>query len=148
MSYFIFTKNIETKVGGLYRIAENQFDLDNLNILQSNYTILEVSQTNFNLVKFQNKFPYIDVNYNISYTNLHEFNFQKNALQNVINESKKIIKEYLDNNSNHSLFNQWNSYYNQLNNLNLDSIIYPLNKSLEQYFNDLSQPSLNLLQLP
>jgi hypothetical protein len=36
----------------------------------------------------------------------------------------------------------------QLNNLNLDSITYPLNKSLEQYFNDLGQPSLNPLQIP
>jgi len=35
-----------------------------------------------------------------------------------------------------------------LNNLNLDSISYPLNKSLEQYFNDLGQPSFNILQLP
>jgi hypothetical protein len=36
----------------------------------------------------------------------------------------------------------------QLNNLNLDSITYPLNKSLEQYFSDLGQTSLNPLQIP
>jgi hypothetical protein len=148
MSYFIFTKNTENSVGGLYRIAENQSDLDNLNIFKSDYKILEVSQTDFNLIKFQNKFPLIDNNYNISYINLHEFNFEKNALQNQIKDNKKIIKEFLDNNPNHSLFNRWNNYYNQLQNLNLDSIIYPLNKSLEQYFNDLGQLSLNILQIP
>jgi hypothetical protein len=40
------------------------------------------------------------------------------------------------------------NYYTQLNNLNLDNITYPLNKSLEQYLSDLGQPSYNILQLP
>ena len=34
------------------------------------------------------------------------------------------------------------------NNLNLDNIVFPLEKSLEQYFKDLGQPSYNILQLP
>jgi hypothetical protein len=72
----------------------------------------------------------------------------KNNLKNYINRLKIQIKQFLDNNPNHPLFNRWNNYYNQLNNLNLDSITYPLNKSLEQYFNDLGQPSYNILQLP
>ena len=61
---------------------------------------------------------------------------------------QKDIKSFLDNNVNHSLYNVWNDYYNQLSSLNLDDIIYPLNKSLEQYFNDIGQPSYNILQLP
>jgi hypothetical protein len=46
------------------------------------------------------------------------------------------------------LYDMWNNYYNQLNTLNLDNITFPFNQSLEQYFNNLGQPSLSPLQLP
>ena len=72
----------------------------------------------------------------------------KDSLQLHVNNLKNTIKLFLDNNTNHSSFNVWNTYYNQLNSLNLDSITYPLNKSLEQYLNDLGQPSYSILQLP
>ena len=61
---------------------------------------------------------------------------------------KNIINQFLKNNQNHQLFNRWNDYYNQLNALNANSIQYPLNTSLEQYFKDQNQTSLNPLQLP
>ena len=61
---------------------------------------------------------------------------------------RKMRKEFLKNNKNHQLFNRWNNYYTQLNNLDLNSIEYPLNKSLEQYFKDQNLPSLNPLQIP
>ena len=65
-----------------------------------------------------------------------------------IDNLKYQIKNFTDNNPNHPLFSRWTNYYTQLNNLNLDSVTYPLNKSLEQYFDDLGQPSYNILQLP
>ncbi|NCX94733.1 MAG: hypothetical protein EBX40_08655, partial [Gammaproteobacteria bacterium] len=51
MAYFIFTNNSDNIEGTLYRIAENQFDLDNLNIDKSIYKIIEDSQLNFEDVK-------------------------------------------------------------------------------------------------
>jgi len=69
-------------------------------------------------------------------------------LQDSINFFKQQIKQFLDNNPNHSLFTRWNDYYNQLNNLNLNNITYPLNISLEQYLKDQGQNSLSPLQLP
>jgi hypothetical protein len=148
MSYFIFLKNLDNTEGALFRVAENQSDLNNLNINQPDYKIIEDSQGNFDLVKLRTKFPdkynnniitYIDVT--ISFTN-------KEELQNYVNNFKKQIKQFTDSNPSHPLFSRWSSYYIQLNNLNFDSIEYPLNKSLEQYFNDLGQSSLNPLQLP
>ena len=148
MAYFIFSKNSPDIIGTLYRIAENQSDLNNLNINISDYEIKEDSQSNFNLVKFGNKFIEKYNSENITYID-QTFSFDdKNKLQSYINNFKQQIKQFTDNNPNHPLLNQWNNYYTQLDNLNLDSIIYPLNKSLEQYFNDLGQPSLNILQLP
>lgn len=148
MSYFIFSKDSDNVEGAIYKIAENEIDLNNLNITQSIYQIIEDSPINFNLVKLGNKFPikynnnvviYIDTT--ISYTFKENLNF-------YVENFKNSIENYLKNNSNHPSFSKWNNYYNQLNTLNLDNITYPLNKSLEQYFNDLGQPSSNPLQIP
>jgi len=148
MSYFIFIKNLDGVDNTLYRIAENESDLNNLNITQSEYKIIVDSQENFDAVKYGTKNA---INYNnniINYLNLELTFEKKEQLNNYINIFKNQIKIFTDNNLNHLLFNRWNNYYNQLNNLNLDSMTYPLNKSLEQYFKDLKLPSLHPLQLP
>ncbi len=147
MSYFIFIKSFEDSKGSLYRIAENQSDLNNLNIFQTDYKIIEDSIDNFNAVKYGTK---IVLEYNLNtIIYVDQINsFDKNLLQIYINDFKKEIKDFTDNNLDHPLFNRWSNYYTQLNNLNLDNINYPLTISLEQYFNDLGQPSFNILQLP
>jgi mRNA-degrading endonuclease YafQ of YafQ-DinJ toxin-antitoxin module len=147
MSYFIFLKDLDNVEGTLYRIAENQSDLNNLNISQTIYKIIEDSQSNFNLVKFGNKSVTKYSNNVITYVDQENLFTSKEQLKNHIDNLKNQIKQFTDNNPNHPLFSRWNNYYNQLNTLNLDSITYPLNKSLEQYFNDLGQPSYNILQL-
>jgi hypothetical protein len=148
MSYFVFTKDLENIESSLYKIAENQYDLNNLNINISDYKIIEDSQINFENVKYGVTQV---INYQgnlINYKNINiEFNTKEN-LKYYINNCSKIIKQFLDNDKDSPLFNKWNDYLTQLNNLNLDSITYPLEKSLEQYFNDLGQPSYNILQLP
>jgi len=147
MSYFIFLKNLDNVEGTLHKIAENQFDLNNLNISQSEYKIIEDSQSNFNLVKYGSKYPNKYNNNVITYIDKSIKFENKEHLKNVIDLFKQQIKQFINNNPNHPLLNRWNDYFNQLNNLNLDSITYPLNKSLEQYFNDLGQPSYNILQV-
>jgi hypothetical protein len=148
MSYVIFVKDKDNLNGFLYRIAENISDLNNLNFNESLYKILEVTQDEFNLIKLNIKNPVKYINNEISYEeNSATFN-NKKSLFDYILSYKKNIKDFIDNNPNHSLFTKWNNYYNQLNSLDLDSITYPLNKSLEQYFNDLGQPYLNPLQIP
>jgi hypothetical protein len=148
MSYFIFLKNLDNVEGAIYKIAENQSDLNNLNINQSDYKIIQESVNNFNDVKLGNKFPIKYSNNTITYIDqTHSFK-NKEDLQKYINGFKNQIKQFTDNNPNHSLLNIWNNYYIQLSNLNIENITYPLNKSLEQYFIDLEQPSLNILQIP
>lgn len=149
MSYFIFLKDLNNIEGSFYKIAENLSDLNNLNINKSDYKIIEDTQDNFNAVKFGTKIPLKFNNDLITFVDLSSPNYSnKLTLQIQIKDKIEVIKQFLDNNLNHPLFNQWNNYLNQLNNLNLDSITYPLNKSLEQYFNDLGQPSFSILQLP
>lgn len=150
MAYFIFGKNLDNISGSLYRIAENQNDLNNLNITPSIYHIIEDSQINFDLVKYGQKHVEKYNNDIISYTDIsYEYLFlNKNQLNKYIQNLIVEIKQFLNNNLNHPLFNRWNDYCNQLQSLNLDNIPYPLNKSLEQYFKDQNLLSLNPLQLP
>ena len=149
MSYFIFDQNLNNVEGTLYRIAENLSDLNSLNISQSLYKIIEDTQDNFNAVKYGTK-DCVKYNENtITYINGKPISFLNwTDLNNYISIVKNQIKGFLDNNINHSLYNRWNSYYIQLNTLTENQFVFPLNKSLEQYFNDLGQPSYNILQLP
>lgn len=152
MAYFIFNKNSENIENTLYKIAENQNDLTNLNINQFDYKIIEDSQSNFDLTKYGNIYPIKYVGNTITFFNMgerSEIKFDsKQTLQNYLNNFKNIIKQFTDNNPNHPLLDRWNNYYSQLSSLNLDNITFPLTKSLEKYFNDLGQSSLSPLQLP
>jgi hypothetical protein len=148
MSYFIFLNNSNNIEGTLYKIAENQSDLNNLNISQPLYHIIEDSQNNFDLVKYGNKTVDKYINNDMFFTDISIIFDKKEDLQGYINSFKSQIKLFLDSNKNHPLFNTWQNYYNQLNNLNLNNISYPLNMSLEQYFKDQNQTSLSPLQLP
>jgi uncharacterized protein YacL (UPF0231 family) len=148
MAYFIFQKNSDNILGNIYKIAENQSDLNSLNIVQLSYKIIEDSQDNFNSVKYGTKYVLTYNGSNIIYQDNVTRYENKEILLNYIKNTKDNILNFLYSNTNHPLHSRWNNYYNQLNSFNLDSITYPLNKSLEQHLNDLGQPSYNPLQLP
>jgi hypothetical protein len=150
MAYFVFKKDLNGVNGTLYRIAENQSDLDNLIINKPDYKIIEDSQDNFDAVKYGTKTV---LNYNentINYIEIPIIYRDQGSLYGYINNVKKEIKWFLDLNKNHSLYNKWNDYFNQLDSFSneLSNINFPLNKSLEQYFKDQNKPSLNPLQIP
>jgi hypothetical protein len=147
MAYFIFV-NVNNVEGTLYRMVETQNDLNNLNIIKDDYKIIEDTQENFNAVKFGIKEAIKFNNNTINYINKTTKYSDKQSLKEYVENIKNLINFFKENNSNHPSFEIWSNYYNQLNNLNLDSISYPLDKSLEQYFNDLGQPSYNILQMP
>jgi len=150
MAYFIFAKNLDGVENTISRIAENENDLNNLNIIQSDYKIIEDSQTNFDLVKYGQKCPKKYINNTIVYEDIfyEGLLLKKELLRSYVEDYINRIKGFLDLNKNHPSFNMWNGYYSQLKNLNLDTVTYPLGKSLEQYFKDQGQPSLSPLQLP
>ena len=135
-------------MGTLFKIAENQADLDNLNINKDDYKIIEDNQENFNSIKFNIKFTEKYNGNTIIYIDHGAVSFEKQQLATYINNFKNSIKQFLDNNPNHPLFSRWNDYNNQLSNLNLSTIEFPLNKSLEKYFSDINKPSFHPLQLP
>jgi len=149
MAYFIFTKDLPDIQNTICHIAEDQSALNNLNITQSEFKIIQDSQENFNAVKLGTKHPVSYAsNDTITYADTTTVFANKKILDRHIEMFKKSIKDFLDNNTNHPLYNQWSSYYLQLDDLDTNSITYPLNKSLEQHFSDEGQTSLNSLQIP
>jgi hypothetical protein len=151
MAYYIFLKNLEDVVGSVYKIAETQSDLNNLNISQADYKIIENTSQNFDDIKTNNV---IISKYNgdsITFVTVESF-FKRTTLTLYINGELKVIKLFLDNNKNHPLFQKWFDYYNILSNLNVNTIIpddnVPLTISLEQYLKNQSKSYLNTLQLP
>ena len=146
MSYFIFNKS--EGFGSLYKIQENLSDMNYVNIQKSDYKIIEDTQENFNFVKYGLKDAACQNNNLILTDSPVQIFKNKEYLQQNISILTSQINQFLEWNSNHPLYSRWNSYKNQINNLDLNSITYPLNKSLAKYFNDLGQPSYNILQLP
>ena len=100
MAYFIFLKNSDNIENTLYRIAEDENTLNNLNIIKSDYKIIEDTQENFTSVKLGNKQPTKYMNSNIFYTNLTTTYPDKNSLETYVSSCKQEIKRFLDNNSN------------------------------------------------
>lgn len=148
MAYFIFLKDLNNIYGTISRIAENEYDLNNLNIEKTDYKIIEDSQSNFDLVKYGTKYPSKYTNNTIVFEDTTSIFNTKKELQDYIFFYKQQIKQFLNNNQNNKAYDLWNNYYNQLSNLNLNNITYPLNISLEQYLKNQGQTSLNPLQLP
>ena len=94
MSYFIFLKNLNNISGTLYRIAENNSDLNVLNINKEDYTIIEDSLENFNAVKYGLKFAEKYNNNTISYVDISvSFTNEKNLLD-CVNNQKNVIEEF------------------------------------------------------
>lgn len=147
MAYFIFNP-IENSAGTLFKIAENQNDLNNLNIILSNYKIIQDSQENFNSVKHDTK-TVISYSENIILYGDANITFENySSLSLYIINIKQLIKNFLDNNKTHVSYSLWNDYYSQLSSLDVNSLTYPFNKSLEQYFKEQGLISLSTLQLP
>tara|TARA_R110000824_G_scaffold59779_3_gene160273 strand:- start:272 stop:742 length:471 start_codon:yes stop_codon:yes gene_type:complete len=156
MAYLILDKHQENKVGSLIAIAENETDRDNLNIFLDTAKIITIDAETFQDIQLSKKIVVSYSGDNVTYKNIHVLQeeqmvngyLNKEDLKSYIENSIEKINQFLNNNENHVDYSKWNSYKSQLEDLNLDNITYPLNKSLEQHFLDASQTVLNTLQIP
>jgi hypothetical protein len=148
MTYFVLMKNSENVISPCSKIADNDFDLNNSNINLDDYKIIKDTEINYNNVKFGKKSVLKYIGNTITFIDDPIVYPNKDSLKNYIDGYKKSITQFIDNNPNHILLDRWKKYYNQLNSLNLNTIEFPLNKSLEQYFLDTNQTAFHPLQVP
>jgi hypothetical protein len=153
MAYYVFN-NIENLDGTLYKIAEN---LDDLNvILNSNtkniYKIINDSSVDFDLVRKEVKIPVKFVGNQVTFLDKDQDFYHENVkfIQDLINQTKKSIKDWLDTHKEHVSHSKWNNFYNQLSNLNLNNISYPVKLTLGELFSTINSNStfLNIFELP
>lgn len=147
MAFYIFIKDSEGLTGSVVKTVENINDLNTLNINKNDYHVLEDNVQDFDQIKLNIKFPVKYIQNNVIFEE-NIVNFDRLNLKRKIEDDCALIKNFLKSNENHTQFQKWNSYFNQLNNFNLDNITYPLTITLEQYFKNNNQQYFNILQLP
>ena len=153
MAYYVFN-NIENLEGTLFRISEN---LNYLNTiipinLQKSYKIIEDNSVDFNLVRKNLKRPIKFINNQVVFIDKdqeHEYDSIQ-MIETEISNIKKQIKDFIDNNKQHSLYSIWSNFYNQLSNLNINNITLPTKLTIGEIFSLLSPGNtyLNNLELP
>ena len=158
-------KAVFTSLNGIVAIAADQAALDNLNvdIVKSNYTVVDISDEVFNNVRLNKSW--------ISYdgTNITEHGrlgpnevtdgeivpfsvptdqgipviINASQLELIIEKSKGELKNYLKGNENSTA----SSYLTALESINISTITFPMYQSLEEYMESQGHTVIHPLQL-
>jgi hypothetical protein len=147
MAFLVFNKNNGNNFGSLYNIVENENDLNLLNIIKEDYITISISPEDFFEIKLNIKSVVRYENNSVIYENLTH-SLEKEDLLFHLEILKTKINNFLKNNKNHSSFDKWNNYLNQLNSFNVNSLTFPLTKSFEKHLFDSNQTVYNILQVP
>lgn len=145
MAYFIFDNN----TNALVKIAANDSDRDNLNLDLSLHAVVSVSDADFTKVKNNVAQPSYDGT-NVTLSEAETFSLDQSNLEIDIDNTKKLIKAFLDQPSNKekSNYSAIKSYYDYLNELDFSSLTYPIESSWESYCQTNSISYFNTLQIP
>lgn len=151
MAFLIFKNNQSNVENTLMRIAEDQQELNAILLGIKDYKLIEITQEKFNDIKI-NKTPVIKyIDNDVVYNQNQEFSgYFRNSeeLKLFLDIIKNNIQCFLNANKTSLVFNKWNNYLNILNNLNLESLNYPIESSFEEYLSKNNISFLNPLQLP
>lgn len=148
MAYFIYNPMAGNAI---YKIAENDVDLNSLTLPQNHYTIVNASQSDFDDVKLNIKYvlPY---NGSSVQTENVGYYYTKEQLSDYIQNFITTINSYLVGHPQNIKRQQWLDYRNFLQTLNVSNIIVSpethLIGSLELYLKNNNKTYYNLLQLP
>lgn len=148
--YFIFNKGFPNEPGTLYRMAESDSALSNLNIGQDLYKVIVVSDDiflNFRKLSYVN--PIYDDNNNVTYTDI-SLNFNFSAQEYLEEEKKQMINtldRWLPKNQNHPEYNQWNTFKTNISNIDASAKTYPLKKTIPQILDEAGLPYFHLAEI-
>ena len=144
MPKLIFAKNTDVTKGNLFAIAKDQNHIDNnADWNQADYNIVEISQTDFDSVRLENKNVLFDGT-NVTYEN----NPQDEADQDHSTTKEVIVKrlnEWLDANSSKPFATNVTTYRDYL--VSLDASTIPVREGFNQWVNDQGQEVINILEL-
>ena len=147
MAYLLFKKELEDEAGSFYKLVENDDALSGINHNLDSLKKITINAATFKNVNLGKKFPKSFKGDTVTYDDL-SYSLDKSTVENQIKIIVGQIDDFLKSNSGHAQYDKWNNYKTQLNSLNLDDLTYPLETTLEEYFDDNSQTALSSLQLP
>ena len=128
MGYFIFAKNLDK-----IQYEKLNHNIHSLVFEERYKRNLKPDSYDGDVIK------YVDVE-------LRQF-ITKEKLKDYINDIKNRFNLFINNNKNYPYIEKYVNYYNVLNNLDIDSVSFPLTSTLEEYLENKGLPSLNILQL-
>jgi len=141
MAYFIFNSD-----NNLVKIAANDSDRDSQNLILSNHSVVTVSNDDFLKAKTGSFVIYDGTN--VTFRDQDSLFSNDSHLQSYFNNVTEAIEEFSKENSDNSLYTDLNNYKEYLENFDVSSVSFPLNKSWEQYCNENSITFYHPLQIP
>jgi hypothetical protein len=143
MAYLICKDN------GVYKIAANDSDKDNLNIPPNFYDIITISDSEFNNIRINNATVVVNGTSATVTENSEKLRFDdKEELDRYLETVKFVAKSFLDVNVGHPKYSEVADYLSYLNNLDTSALSYPMLSSWEEYCNTNSITFLSTLQIP
>ena len=135
---------------GLYKIAENDTDLNSLNVCFPPYTTIDISDSDFLKIKQD----LVDVNISNGSATFTDRDFTPYLIE--VNEvllphHKNIIescKIFLDKNPSNAFYTKCQNYYNYLKTLDYSSLPSSIDKTWEHYCQENSIAYIHPLQIP
>ena len=146
MAYLLF--NNQTNNTGLSKIIENDTVKNNLLMDVSGMTFVTISDADFTELKNEIKSVESRDGDTVTYSTNHNFWVDKEPLQKKIDEQIKIIRIFTDKYTSHPFHDEWNTFKNSLESLNLDDITYPCENSLKELCDERGITFKNILELP
>ena len=140
MAYFIFNSD-----NNIVKIAADDIERDNnnINITASNYTLVSVTDEQFNKVKLNRGIPTLNSD-QVVITDIIDNKESENRLQEYLQDVSKTLKRFLKNNPSHPKFDAFEQYQELVYGFDTSSLTYPLDKSWESYCNDNSITQTNI----
>lgn len=142
MAYLIFNSH-----NNIVKIASNDSDRDSLNIVLTDHTIKDVSDSDFLKIRTGAAVATYDGT-NVTITDTGNTTFDETVLKFIFNDLIKTITAFLENNQSNSLYVGINNYKEYLENFDTSTLTFPVDKSWEEYCNENSITFYHPLQIP
>tara|TARA_R110000787_G_scaffold251429_1_gene356908 strand:+ start:682 stop:1110 length:429 start_codon:yes stop_codon:yes gene_type:complete len=142
MAYLIFNSD-----NNIVKIAANDSDRDSLNIVLTDHTIKDVSDSDFLKIRTGAAVATYDGT-NVAITDTGNITFDEAILKFIFKNLIKTITAFLENNQSNSLYVGINNYKEYLENFDTSTLTFPIEKSWEEYCNENSITFYHPLQIP
>jgi len=158
MAYVFFSANASGVAGTVCGICADDTALAKVIPSSSAYKVISITDDEFNNIKYRVKRADSYNGDDIVWQDTapteaapdsgNDPGYMQEDIQDQIDNSVVAINDWVANYPDNSDVSTWNAYKTQLESTDISGWTYPTQTSIEKYFSDNAQTSLNILQLP